>query len=70
MGRFAVRFILRSMSRSMIMLNTPADPADMYPASDTTISSQVPGHPRAAMIIAVTVVHSSRLMTLGLVSAR
>ena len=28
-ARFDVRFMLRSMSRSMIMLYTPAAPADM-----------------------------------------
>ena len=68
-GRRWVRCISRSMSRSYQQLKTLAAPAASVPPTSVATSSRHDGQPRAASIIAGTVVTSSSSMIRGLVSA-
>jgi hypothetical protein len=69
MGRFFVRSITRSMSRSTYMLMALAPPAARVPPSTVAAMSHSDGRPRSATTIVGTVVTSSSSMMRGLVSA-
>ena len=69
-GRFRVRSISWSMSRSTYMLNALAPPAASVPPTSVQRTSAVDGQPRSASTIVGTVVISSSSMMRGLVSAR
>jgi hypothetical protein len=68
MGRFAVRDMMASMSRSMYWLTALEPPAANAPPSIVKISVPNDGTPCAAITIAVTVVKTSRTTMRGLVS--
>ncbi len=68
-GRFLVRSISRSMSRSTYMLMALAPPAAKVPPSTVQTMSQTGGRPRSATIIVGTVVTRRSSMILGFVSA-
>jgi hypothetical protein len=68
-GRFRVRRIRSSMSRSMYMLMAFAPPAARVPPKTTAAISQIDGIPPAARTMVGTVVTSSSSMIRGLVSA-
>ena len=68
-GRFLVRSISRSMSRSTYMLMAFAPPAAMAPPMTVATISQIDGSPWAATIMVGTVVTRSSSMMRGLVSA-
>ena len=68
-GRFTVRCMCASMSRSRYMLNAAADPALIDPPSTVARTSQMSGKPPCARIITGTVVTSSSSSTRGFVSA-
>jgi hypothetical protein len=68
-GRFCVRFMMRSMSRSTYMLMALAPPAAMVPPMTVAAISQSDGRPFAATTIVGTVVTSSSSMMRGFVSA-
>lgn len=65
-GRSAVRFIVRSMSRSTAWLIAPAPPAERAPPRQVSRIRRSDGFP--ATYIVVTVVSSSSDWTVGLVS--
>ena len=65
-GRSAVRFIVRSMSRSTAWLIAPAPPAESAPPRQVRRIRRSDGLP--ATYIVVTVVSSSSDWTVGLVS--
>ena len=69
-GRVIVRRIFASMSVSYTQLNAPAEAAESAPPKSVQNVSASGGMPRAAMIIAASVVISSRTMMRGLVSSR
>ena len=68
-GRERVRFITASMSASATQFSALAEPAAMVPPNNVANTSHGDGMPRAASIIAGTVVTSSSSMMRGLVSA-
>ena len=68
-GRFWVRFIRASMSRSTYMLMALAPPAANVPPMTVATISQADGRPACATIIVGTVVTSSSSMMRGFVSA-
>ena len=68
-GRFTVRCMCASMSRSRYMLNAAADPALIEPPMTVASTSQRLGKPPSARIITGTVVTSSSSSTRGFVSA-
>jgi hypothetical protein len=68
-GRIAVRRISRSMSPSYTQLNAPADAAARPPPRTVQNNRGSGGMPREAMIIAATVVISSRYTMRGLESS-
>ena len=68
-GRFLVRSISRSMSRSTYMLMALAPPAASVPPITVAAISHSDGRPRSATIMVGTVVTSSSSMMRGLVSA-
>ncbi len=68
-GRFSVRCMCASMSRSRYMLKAAAEPALSDPPMTVAKISQRSGSPRAARIITGTVVTSSSSSTRGFVSA-
>ncbi len=68
-GRFLVRFMSRSMSRSTTMLMALAPPAASVPPTSVATISQTGGRPRCATTIVGTVVTSSSSMIRGLVRA-
>ena len=67
-GRFAVRCIFRSMSRSITWLMAPAPPADSAPPRHVSATSPSEGSPATYMV--VTVVKSSSDCTFGLVISK
>jgi hypothetical protein len=67
-GRSAVRFIIRSTSRSTAWLIAPAPPAERAPPRQVRKISPAEGSPAANIV--VTVVKSSSDCTFGLVSVR
>src|SRR5699024_7908521 len=69
-GRLTVRFIYRSISRSIYQLNEPEAPADN--ALPTIVANTVhsSGQPRYAKIMFGSVVTKSNSITRGFVSAR
>jgi hypothetical protein len=67
-GRFAVRCIARSMSRSITWLIAPAPPAESAPPRQVSPTRASDGSP--ATYIVVTVVKSSSDCTLGLVISK
>ena len=69
MGRFRVRDISRSMSRSYQQLTMLAAPAANMPPIIVAATRRQEGQPSAASIIAGSVVTSSSSTSLGLVSA-
>jgi hypothetical protein len=68
-GRFRVRSITRSMSRSTTMFMALAPPAASVPPMTVAATSQRDGRPRSATIMVGTVVTSSSSMIRGLVRA-
>ena len=68
-GRFTVRCMCASMSRSRYMLNAAADPALIEPPSTVARTSQMSGSPPCARIMTGTVVTSRSSSTRGFVSA-
>ena len=68
-GRFLVRFMSRSMSRSTTMLMALAPPAASAPPTRVATTSQRGGRPRLATTIVGRVVTSRSSMMRGLVSA-
>ena len=68
-GRFLVRFMRRSMSRSTTMLMAFAPPAASAPPAKVATMSQTGGRPRRATTMVGRVVTSSSSMILGLVNA-
>ena len=69
-GRFLVRVINASMSRSRYMLMAAEDADASAPPSMVQKIRTGDGQPPTAIIIAVSVVNSSSDMTFGLVSAK
>ncbi len=68
-GRFLVRFIRRSMSRSTTMLMAFAPPAASAPPARVATISQTGGTPRCATTMVGSVVTSRSSMIRGLVRA-
>ena len=68
-GRFCVRFISLSMSRSTYMLMALAPPAASVPPMTVATISHTDGRPRSATTMVGTVVTSSSSMMRGLVRA-
>ncbi len=68
-GRFRVRAIKASMSRSTYMFTAFAPPAASVPPISVTITSQVAGQPSSASTMVGTVVMSRSSMIRGLVRA-
>ena len=68
-GRFLVRFIRRSMSRSTTMLMALAPPAASAPPASVATISHSGGRPRWATTMVGNVVTSSSSMIRGLVRA-
>ncbi len=68
-GRFCVRFITASMSRSTYMLTALAPPAARVPPTTVATISHTGGMPRSATTIVGTVVTRSSSMIRGLVRA-
>ncbi len=69
MGRWPVRTMSLSMSRSRNMLSALAPPAARKPPTSVTATSRSEGRPCEARIIVGTVVTSSSSMMRGFVSA-
>ena len=68
-GRWRVRCMTLSMSRSTTMLMALAPPAASAPPTSVATISQTDGTPRLATIMVGSVVTSSSSMMRGLVSA-
>ena len=68
-GRFLVRFMRRSMSRSTTMLMALAPPAASAPPARVATISQTGGRPRCATTMVGSVVTSRSSMIRGLVRA-
>jgi hypothetical protein len=68
-GRFLVRFIRRSMSRSTTMLMALAPPAASVPPTSVASINQTDGSPRFATTMVGRVVTRSNSMIRGLVKA-